>query len=466
EKVVYPNESIEAFSYDKVGNRVKRTLNSQVTSYTYDSRNRLTSLIEGENPANFQYDNQGNLISEANKQGTTKYTYDCFNRTTGVQKQDGNYIKNSYDPEGLRDKVEENGVVSKFVFDRGSVVTELDGEDNLKVASIRGIEIVSQRDSKNDSYYYLNNYHGDVVNLTDILGNIVNSYSYDAFGNTLEASEQVHNRFRYSGEQFDSVTNQYYLRARFYNPVVGRFTQEDEYRGDGLNLYAYVGSNPVNYFDPTGYATQCEKKIYSRQMTKEEWQEYMRLQRTKTRDGKMSQSKLDELRENIANGFRSKGNPEKQLLSGSEWNKYFRSTYGGKNVKWKTKETDEIKRIAVGESGHHVPAVRKSKGRAFAVGREDKTRPTLFSLGTDPGHDHWRLHDAEREFVGPRQGDFQGTDAELFDAYRNAYKNLDDISVDVKSPNNTHILGENVTPSQAVDLMQNWLRENGLWIDP
>ncbi|WP_242853217.1 RHS repeat-associated core domain-containing protein [Pseudobacteroides cellulosolvens] len=51
-------------------------------------------------------------------------------------------------------------------------------------------------------------------------------YQYDAFGNTVEAVEKVQNRFRYAGEQFDSVTGQYYLSTRFYNPVVGRFTQE------------------------------------------------------------------------------------------------------------------------------------------------------------------------------------------------------------------------------------------------
>ncbi|NLP15180.1 MAG: RHS repeat-associated core domain-containing protein, partial [Clostridium sp.] len=67
---------------------------------------------------------------------------------------------------------------------------------------------------------------------------------------------QISNRFRYAGEQYDPITGQYYLRARFYNPVVGRFTQEDTYRGDGLNLYSYVQNNPVKYIDPSGYCAE------------------------------------------------------------------------------------------------------------------------------------------------------------------------------------------------------------------
>ncbi len=60
------------------------------------------------------------------------------------------------------------------------------------------------------------------------------------------------NRYRFTGEMYDGVTGQYYLRARYYNPVIGRFTQMDGYHGDGLNLYAYVGNNPVKYVDPNG----------------------------------------------------------------------------------------------------------------------------------------------------------------------------------------------------------------------
>ncbi|MEE4780836.1 RHS repeat-associated core domain-containing protein [Pseudomonas alliivorans] len=120
------------------------------------------------------------------------------------------------------------------------------------------------------------------------------------------------------------------------------------------------------------------------------------------------------------------------------------------------------KGMGVSKAGHHVPAVRKSVGRPFAVSRSDKTRPTLFPRGENPEHSHWLLHEAERTHVGPRQGSFPGSDDELFDAYRSAYENMDHIKVDVLSPNGTHVLGENVTPKAAVDLIENWLKESGL----
>ena len=59
------------------------------------------------------------------------------------------------------------------------------------------------------------------------------------------------------------MTGQYYLRARYYNPVTARFTQEDTYYGDGLNLYTYCRNNPILNHDPTGHGTK-ENSPYSR----------------------------------------------------------------------------------------------------------------------------------------------------------------------------------------------------------
>jgi RHS repeat-associated protein len=88
---------------------------------------------------------------------------------------------------------------------------------------------------------------GDVqLNRYDVEG-----LRYEMEGN--EKAEQIPNRYQYTGQQLDPITQQYYLRARFYNPAIARFTQEDEYHGDGINLYAYCANNPVDYYDPSGY---------------------------------------------------------------------------------------------------------------------------------------------------------------------------------------------------------------------
>ena len=79
--------------------------------------------------------------------------------------------------------------------------------------------------------------------------------------------ETVENRLGFAGEMLDAVTGQYYLRARFYNPVIARFLSEDTYYGDGLNLYAYCHNNPVGYVDPSGHL--CEKKQYKLEQYKE-----------------------------------------------------------------------------------------------------------------------------------------------------------------------------------------------------
>ena len=90
------------------------------------------------------------------------------------------------------------------------------------------------------------------THITDDDGNVLNRYEYDAFGNFTLKEETIENRFAFTGEQYDPVSQLYYLRARFYSPAIARFIQEDTYYGDGLNLYAYCHNNPVGYVDLSG----------------------------------------------------------------------------------------------------------------------------------------------------------------------------------------------------------------------
>ena len=109
-----------------------------------------------------------------------------------------------------------------------------------------------------DNNYYLTDEQGSVRYVLDAAGNVQNDYRYDAFGQRIAGQENIPNRLRYNAQIEDDLTGLYYLRARYYNTGIGRFTQEDVIYNDGLNLYAYCSSNPVMYADPSGDA----KKLY------------------------------------------------------------------------------------------------------------------------------------------------------------------------------------------------------------
>jgi RHS repeat-associated protein len=106
-----------------------------------------------------------------------------------------------------------------------------------------------------------------VVQLVDEDGEILRTYEYDAFGNEKDPDGADTNYFRYCGEYFDIESGTYYLRARYYNPANGRFTQQDAWMyGDindplSLNLYTYCLNNPIRYYDPSGHYINTREQI-------------------------------------------------------------------------------------------------------------------------------------------------------------------------------------------------------------
>ena len=194
-----------------------------------------------------------------------------------MTKADGSFQKNHYDAEGLRAEMEENGQLVKFLYNEDREAVAEEESDGNVIRYIRGLGLISSDSEKAKTYYhYVSDEQGSITHVIngeekesgelpqeDVQSRVLNHYEYDAFGNTIRCEEQVHNRFHYTGEQYDPLTGQYSLRARYYNPVIAGFTQEDTYYGDGLNLYTYCQNNPILYHDPTGHGTR-ENSPYSR----------------------------------------------------------------------------------------------------------------------------------------------------------------------------------------------------------
>ena len=247
------NGASVCYAYDKAGNRIRKTDAQGETRYLYNEKNQL---IAEESPADrkqFSYDRQGGIIEEKNAAGIRLFSYNSRHQQTRVETETGNVQENRYDAEGLRFELLENGRRTSFVYHNGELLQE-EGREEQGTSYHLGAGMEAFRRGQELSYYHRDEQLSTAL-VTDGHRNVQNSYQYDAFGMSLGTTEKLNNRIRYTGQQYDDVTGQYYLRARYYNPVAGRFMQEDVYQGDGLNLYAYCGNNPVVYYDPSGYYT-------------------------------------------------------------------------------------------------------------------------------------------------------------------------------------------------------------------
>ena len=248
----YDGKPVE-YIYDRCGNRLVRVDSDGKEEYHYNRKNQLISRKKGTESVEYRYDLQGNILEEASNRGKTEYGYNAFNQQTTTFMNNGQIQENWYDAEFLRAEVSENGCSSRFLYYNGELLAESELNDTVRNRYILGYGVAASWQKEGYHSYHLDEQNSTAY-ITDSDQRVENSYQYDAFGVIKSKTESIYNRILYTGQQFDSITRQYYLRARYYNSAIGRFVQEDLYRGDGLNLYAYCANNPVIYYDPMGEA--------------------------------------------------------------------------------------------------------------------------------------------------------------------------------------------------------------------
>ncbi|WP_372008773.1 RHS repeat-associated core domain-containing protein [Paenibacillus chitinolyticus] len=297
------------YGYDLHGNQKTKTENGKSNAYTYDLLNRIATASEFNE--NYSYDSRGNRLTLQSDKPVSSadmnYSYDERNRLSEAKVGEGTGVRYTYNGDGLLTERTENGETSRYYYDGDQIIAEAtvtNGTVAHKASYIRGIDLatpavyedkedegnaqesssntdiwgrtvivqtegkqsgvthfsqlVAKVDVKGDKAYYVHNGHGDVIELRDAGGALLNQYTYDLWGNPTMVQEKVSNPFGYSGEYWDNTAKLQYLRARWYDPGMGRFLNEDTYQGQlnsplSLNLYTYVLNNPLRYIDPSGH---------------------------------------------------------------------------------------------------------------------------------------------------------------------------------------------------------------------
>jgi RHS repeat-associated protein len=274
---------------DLVGNRVRKVTAKEGGAVervdgTFDARDRLTeekvydAAVGGtlQDTITYGYDHNGSLTLRQPTTGSrTQQTWDLRNRLTGAtvsqfQSGVGWAVQTSasyqYTADGIRSRVTENTVPTLYTIDGLSptgyaqVVEERTAGGVLVASYVYGASLdpVSIHRVGAETGVYLGDGHSGVRQVLNAAGGTVfAAYRYDAFGNKVMDAGTFINPVGYRGERFDATLGQYYLRARFYDPRMGRFVQVDPFAAnysDPLQTmrYGYSGANPIMHLDPSG----------------------------------------------------------------------------------------------------------------------------------------------------------------------------------------------------------------------
>ena len=242
-----------AYSYDLAGRRAttsgsyaRLNLPAAVTSATYNVNNQLTKW----GSTNITYDLNGNM----NGDGTNTYSWNARNQLSAVTKSGQTLPSFTYDAFGRRQKKTLGATVTSYLYDGGNTVQELTGgSPTANVLTGPGLDEIFQRSEGATTRTFLADALGSVVALADTAGVVQTSYTYAPYGETTVSGAASNNKNQYTGRENDS-DGLYFYRARYFQPVFGRFVSEDPlgFGGGDSDLYAYTGGRPTYLTDPSG----------------------------------------------------------------------------------------------------------------------------------------------------------------------------------------------------------------------
>jgi RHS repeat-associated protein len=245
------------WTYDAVGNRLTEARPAGTTNYTYNDADQLTQA----GSTTYSYDQNGNETAA----GSRTFASDVANRV--ISTTSGGTTTYTYDGDGNRLQITSGGQTTRLLWDENHSLPQLalerDGGGALLRRYVYGDRRVSMT-TAGAAFYYHHDGLGSVANITASNGAPQWSYAYEPFGAARTATQDdpsaPTNPLKFAGE-LEDATNLYYLRARQYDPVSGRFLQVDPVSVDetapAISTYSYVANRPTVLVDPSGKTGQA-----------------------------------------------------------------------------------------------------------------------------------------------------------------------------------------------------------------
>lgn len=267
------------YQYDYRGNLIK----ADNVEYNYDSNGNILSIGE----KTFTYDenvkdllikvDNKNIEYDTNNPGIIKkydgneYTFEGRILKT-LTNLNGNYTY-VYDDKGLRTCKYKSGENWIYQYDDDKLVYQLHNNIRLDFLYDENGKLYGFIKDNTDKYFYIKDDLNNILGIINSSGEFVVKYEYDPFGvctsikGTLASTIGVLNPFRYKGYYFDSESNMYYCKSRYYVPEWGRWLNYDSANFldieniNGLNLYCYCQNNPISYYDEDGDLSKWAKTL-------------------------------------------------------------------------------------------------------------------------------------------------------------------------------------------------------------
>jgi len=286
--VNFSNETYARYSYDGLDRLVRR----ETSDYGFKILDEYNDSVRGYNESANSYNESAKAFNETASENNGK-TEKTNNGNDKVKTNNGK-SKEKEIPKGLIGNENANSnAFKKFDLEEVSLpINNIESErfDYIGTSTVQH-KIYSDSGSPMNEYYYANGevvaqkmfglkgritpgkeetiktngglmYYeydglGSVTTLRNKHGDTIEDYRYDVYGNIQTGITSPYNMTGYTGQMYDEKSSLVYMNARWYNPSVGRFVNEDTWKGTSSNpqtqnKYAYVLNNPVNYTDPSG----------------------------------------------------------------------------------------------------------------------------------------------------------------------------------------------------------------------